>query len=106
MNEEYVEEDNIKVLLTDYSNWIATITFVICFDEDLRSNSTLKLNTTTLNHYLSKVILMLKEKFLNHCAWLEPKWIKRMSGEEFENKGKHEKGRGNVDVSEDTKNEL
>ena len=63
MTEEYVEEDNIKVLLTDYSNCLYTTDITKYFDEDLKSNSTLKPNTSTLKNYLSKVILMLKDKF-------------------------------------------
>ena len=46
---------------------------------------------------------MLKEKFPNHCAWEEPEWNTRMSGEEFEKKCKSDQVRGNVEVSEDTK---
>ena len=49
---------------------------------------------------------MLKEKFTNHFSWEEPEWITRMSGEEFENKCKHEKGRGNVDEYEDNNHGL
>ena len=103
MTEEYVEEDNIKFLLTDYSNWIATPSIPKYSDEKLWSNSTLNLNAITLKNYLSKVILMLKDKFPKNCAWEEPEGITSMSGEEFENTCKREQGRGNVDVYEDTK---
>ena len=45
---------------------------------------------------------MLKDNFPNHCAWEEPKWTTRMSREEFENNCKHDQGRVNVGVCEDT----
>ena len=32
MTEEYVEEDNIKVLLTEYSNWLDTTSIPKYFD--------------------------------------------------------------------------
>ena len=104
--EEYVEEDNIKVLFIDYSNWLATTAIPKHFDEDLKSNSTLNINANTLKNDLSKVILMLKDNIPKHCAWEETEWITRMSGDEFEKKCKPEQGRGNVDVSEDTKHGL
>ena len=90
MTEEYVEKDNIKFILTDYSNWLATTVIPNYFDEYLKRNSTLKLNANTLNNYLSKAVLMLKDKFPKHFAWVEPKWITRMNGEEFEKKCKRE----------------
>ena len=40
MTEDYVEEDNIKVILTDYSNWLVTTYIPKYFDEDLKSSST------------------------------------------------------------------
>ena len=46
---------------------------------------------------------MLKEKFSNNCAWEEPEWTTSMNREDFDKKCKHEKGRGDMDVSEDTK---
>ena len=55
MNEEYLEEDKIKFLLTDYSNWLSTTDIPNYFDEDLNSNSTLKINTITLKNYLIKL---------------------------------------------------
>ena len=67
MTEKYVEEDKIKVIWTDYSNWIATTTIPKYFDEDLQSNRNLKLNSSTLNNYLSKFILILKDRFPKHC---------------------------------------
>ena len=54
-------------ILLDYSNWLATTAIPKYFDEDLKSNITLKLNSNTLNDYINKVILMLKYKFPNHC---------------------------------------
>ena len=60
ITEEYVEEDNIKSLLTEYSNWLATTAITKYFDEDLKSNSTIFINASTLENYLSKVIIMLK----------------------------------------------
>ena len=63
MTEYYVEEDNIKFLLNEYSNWIATTSIPDYFDEDLKSNSTIFLNAITMNNYLSNVIIMFKDKF-------------------------------------------
>ena len=60
MTADYVEEDNIKVLLTDYSNWLSTTDIPKYFDEYLKSNSTLNLNARKLNNYLINIILMLK----------------------------------------------
>ena len=60
MTEDYVEEDNIKVLLTDYSNWLSTTYIPKYFDEYLKSNITLNLNARKLNNYLINIILMLK----------------------------------------------
>ena len=71
MTEDYVEEGNIRVTLNDSSNWISTTYITKYFDEYLKSNSTLKLNSSTLKNYLSKLILMLKDKFTNHCPWEE-----------------------------------
>ena len=94
MTEQYVEEDNIKVLLTDYINWLANTAIPKYFDEDLKSNSTPELNTSTLKNYISKVTIMLKEKFPNHCSWEEPEWTTRMIGKKFEKKCKCEQVRG------------
>ena len=69
MTEEYGEEDNIRVLLTYYSKWLATTDIPKYFDEDLQSNRIPKFNTSKTKNYLSKVIIMLKDKFPNHCAW-------------------------------------
>ena len=69
MTEYYVEEDHIKVLLTDYSNWLAATAISEYFDKYLQSNSTFNLNASTLKNYLSKFILMLKDNFLKHYAW-------------------------------------
>ena len=69
MTEEYVEKDNIKFLLTEYSNWLVTNAIPKYFYEDLKSNSTIFLNASTLMNYLSKVIIILKDKFPKHCAW-------------------------------------
>ena len=104
--EDYVEEDNIKVILTDYSNWLVTTYIPKYFDEDLKSNRTIKLSTGTLKNYLSKVILMLKDKFPNPYDWEELDWTKIMSGEEFDKKCKREKGKGILEVSEETKRRL
>ena len=35
MTDEYVEEDNMEVLLTDYSNWLSTTVIPKYFDEDI-----------------------------------------------------------------------
>ena len=102
MTEEYVEEDNIKFPLTDYSNWIATPSIPKYYDENLWSNSTLKLNAITLKNYLRKFILIIKEKLSKNCSWEEPERITSMSREDFDKKCKHEQGRGNMDVTEDT----
>ena len=69
MAEEYVEEDNIEFILTDYINWIPTTSIPKYSDEKLRSNSTLKLNVITLKNYIRNVILTLKEKFPKNCDW-------------------------------------
>ena len=106
MTEEYVDKENIKVPLTDYSNWLATIDITKYFDEYLQSNSTININASTLKNYLSKVVLMFKDKFPKHCAWEESKWTTRVSVKEFDKKFNHEQGRGNVDLSEDTNNRL
>ena len=84
MTDKYVEEDNIKVLLTDYSKWLATTCIPKYFNGDIKSNSTLNFNAITLNIYLRKVILMLKDKFPKNCDWVEPEWITRMGGEVWE----------------------
>ena len=60
INLEYVEEDNIKYLLTDYSNWLDTTTITKCFYENIQSIINIKLNITTLNNYLSNIIIILK----------------------------------------------
>ena len=78
MTEKYVEEDNIKLLLTEYSNWRATTAIPKYFDAELNINSTLFINTSTLKNCLIMIIIMLKDKFRKHCAWEEPKWISRM----------------------------
>ena len=103
MTQEYVDYDSIKLLLTQYSNWLSITAITKYFDEDLKSNSTIFLNSSTLKNYLSKVIIMLKDKFTKYCDWEESQCTKMMSREEFENKCKREQGRVNVDVSEDTK---
>ena len=81
MSEEYLEEDNIKVLLTYYSNWLATIDIPRYLYEDLNSNCTLFINASTLKNYLRNVIIMLKDKFPKHCVCEETEWTTRMSGE-------------------------
>ena len=43
------QQDNIKVLLTDRGNWLAIIYITNYFDEDLKSNRTLNLNSRTCN---------------------------------------------------------
>ena len=68
MTKEYVEEDNKKVLLTDYSSWVATTAIPKFFDQDLQSNSTLKINSSTLNNDIGKVVLILKDRFPKHCV--------------------------------------
>ena len=106
MNYECVEEDNIKSLLTNHSNWIATTAIPLKNYGGLHVNITLKLNTRTLKNYLRKVVLMLKDKFSEHCAWEEPNWITRMSVYYFEMKRKGDQGKVNVGASEDTKRGL
>ena len=56
--EEYVEEDKIKIRLTDYSNWLTTTSITKYFDEYLKSNRTIKLNSSTLKIFFSKLILI------------------------------------------------
>ena len=104
--QEYVEEERIKILLTDYINWLSTTDIHKYFDGDLQSNNTFKLNASTLKNDIRKVILMLKDKFAKHCAQEEPEWTTRIIGEEFENKCRREQGRVNVGVSEDTKRRI
>ena len=58
MTEEYVEEDNIKSLLTDCSNWVSTTAIPKYFDENLKSKRTININEITIMNYLSKVVLM------------------------------------------------
>ena len=65
---EYVEQYNIKVSVTDYSNWLATTGVTKFFDEYLQSNRNLNLNTSTLEYYLNKFILIPYEKVPNNCA--------------------------------------
>ena len=60
MTADYVEEDNIKVLLTDYSNWLSTTDIPKYFDEYLKINSILNLNARKLNNDLINIILMSK----------------------------------------------
>ena len=67
MTDEYVEENNIKVLLTDYTNWIATTAIPKYFDEDLKININLKIKASTLRSYIRNFIIMLKYKFPKHC---------------------------------------
>ena len=106
MTKQYIEQDNSKVLLTEYSNWLSTTAIPEYFDEDIKSNSTIFINTSTLNNYLSKVIIMFKYNLTKHFVWEGHQWTTKMNGEEFEKKCKHEKGRGNVEVSENTKRGL
>ena len=68
VNEEYVEEYNTKVILTYYSNQLSTTAISKYFDDDLKSNITLKLNTSTFENYISKVNIMLKCKFPKNYA--------------------------------------
>ena len=103
MTEEYVEEDNKKMLLTEYINWISTTAITKYLDEYLNSNSTLKINASTLKNYLIKLILVLKDKFPNHFAWGESEWNTRMIIEEFNKKCNIFQVRGNVDVYKYTK---
>ena len=72
MTEDYVEEDNIKVLLPEYSNWLFITAITKYFDEDLKSNINIFLNTSTLKNYPRKFIIILRKKFPKHCAWEEP----------------------------------
>ena len=69
MTEDCVEEDDIKVLLTEYSNWLSTMAIPKYFDEDININITLFINASIVNNNLSKFTIMLKYKFPNHCAW-------------------------------------
>ena len=68
MTEEYLDEDNTKVILTNYMNWLAIAAIHKYFDEYLKINRTLNINAIPLKNYLSKVILMLKYKFPNRFA--------------------------------------
>ena len=68
MTDDYVEGDNIKFLLTEYYNWLITTSITKYFDEDLKSNSNLFINASTMKNYLWKVIIMFKYKFPNNCA--------------------------------------
>ena len=68
MTEDYAEEDKIKFLLNDYSNWLTTTSISQYFNEDLNSNRTINLNEINPNNYLIKVIIMLKDNFLKHCV--------------------------------------
>ena len=52
------------------------------------------------------MINMLKDKFLNHHIWEDPKCIIRVVGEDFENKCKSDQGKVNLDVSKDTNHEI
>ena len=63
ITEEYVEEYNMQVILTSYINWLVTTSIPKYFDEDLKSNSTLNLNTITVKNYISKVVLIRKTSF-------------------------------------------
>ena len=103
MTEEYVEEDNIKVLLSEYINWLDITAIYNYFDEDLKGNITIFINSSTLKNYLSNFIIILKDKFPNHCAWEKPECKTSISGEDFDKKCKCEQGRGGVDVYEYTK---
>ena len=62
MTEDYVEYNNMKFLSTDYNNRLATTSIPKFFNEDLQSNSALKLNASTLESCLGKVILVLRKK--------------------------------------------
>ena len=63
MTVEYVEEDDIKVLLTDYINWIDTTAIPKFLYGNLERNRNIILNTRTLKNNISKLILTLKEMF-------------------------------------------
>ena len=52
MTDDYVEGDNIKFLLTEYYNWLITTSITKYFDEDLKSNSNLFINASTMKNYL------------------------------------------------------
>ena len=71
MTEEYVEEDKIKFLWTEYSNWISNTVISKYFDEDLKITRNIFINKITLHNYLSKVIIILEDKFTKYCAWEE-----------------------------------
>ena len=71
MTEEYVEEDKIKFLWTEYSNWISNTVISKYFDEDLKITRNIFINKITLQNYLSKVIIILEDKFTKYCAWEE-----------------------------------
>ena len=60
MTEEYVEEDNIKFLFTEYRNWLSTTDIHKYFDEYLNSNRAIFLNSSTPKNYISKIIITLK----------------------------------------------
>ena len=62
MTEDYLEEDNIKVLLNYYSNWPSTTVIHTYFDSDLKSNTTIKINSITLNNYV-RTFVHVKRQF-------------------------------------------
>ena len=102
-SEDYIQEENIKIILTDYSNCLTTTSIPKFFDGDLQSNSNPKINAITLKNYLREAILMLKDNFTKKCAWEQHKWITSMNRDYFDNKCKCDQGKGNVDASKDTK---
>ena len=63
MTVEYVEEDDIKVLFTDYSKWLDTTAIPKFLYDNLKRTRNIILNTSTLKNNLSKLILTLKEMF-------------------------------------------
>ena len=100
---EDVLEDNISTILTGYRNWISATDIPKYFYENLQSICNLKINATTINSFLIKIIITLTEKFLCYHNWEYPKWVTRINREYFEKKCKPKQCRSNVDVYEDTK---
>ena len=63
MTKKYVEEDKIKVLLTDYSNCLITTYIANYFDEDLKSKITLNINERTPEELSKKFHLNVEGQF-------------------------------------------
>ena len=58
-DEEYLDYNNITVLITCYSKWLSTTAITNVFGEDIQSNSIININADTLKNYLRNIILVL-----------------------------------------------